>query len=40
MPPQQPPDAKPSPEEMLAKQKFIKAQNLGQKAIIDAETDE
>ena len=39
MPPQQPQDAKPSPEEMLAQAEAIKAQNLGQKAIIDAETD-
>lgn len=39
MPPQQPQDQKPSPEEMLAQAEAMKAQNLAQKAIIDAETD-
>lgn len=39
MPPQPPEAAKPSPEEMLAQAEAMKAQNLAQKAIIDAETD-
>ena len=39
MPPQPQEPAKPSPEEMLAQAEAMKAQNLAQKAIIDAETD-
>jgi hypothetical protein len=39
MPPQQPEEQKPDPAEMLAQAEAMKAQNLGQKAIIDAETD-
>ena len=39
MPPQPPEASKPSPEEMLAQAEAMKAQNLAQKAIIDAETD-
>ena len=39
MPPQPQEAAKPSPEEMLAQAEAMKAQNLAQKAIIDAETD-
>ena len=38
MPPQQPEEQKPDPAEMLAQAEAMKAQNLGQKAIIDAET--
>ena len=39
MPPQPPEEQKPDPAEMLAQAEAMKAQNLGQKAIIDAETD-
>ena len=39
MPPQQPEDSKPSPEEMLAQAEMQKAQVTAQKAMIDAETD-
>ena len=39
MPPQQPQDSKPSPEEMLAQAEMQKAQVTAQKAMIDAETD-
>ena len=39
MPPQQPGDSKPSPEEMLAQAEMQKAQVTAQKAMIDAETD-
>jgi hypothetical protein len=39
MPPQPQEPPKPSPEEMLAQAEAMKAQNLAQKAIIDAETD-
>ena len=39
MPPQPPEQQKPDPAEMLAQAEAMKAQNLGQKAIIDAETD-
>jgi hypothetical protein len=39
MPPMQPEQQKPDPAEMLAQAEAMKAQNLGQKAIIDAETD-
>ncbi len=39
LPPMQPEQQKPDPAEMLAQAEAMKAQNLGQKAIIDAETD-
>jgi hypothetical protein len=39
MPPQSPEEQKPDPAEILAQAEAQKAQNLGQKAIIDAETD-
>ena len=39
MPPQSPEQQKPDPAEILAQAEAQKAQNLGQKAIIDAETD-
>jgi len=39
MPPQPQEPPKPSPQEMLAQAEAMKAQNLAQKAIIDAETD-
>jgi hypothetical protein len=39
MPPQPPEQQKPDPAEILAQAEAQKAQNLGQKAIIDAETD-
>tara|TARA_R100000655_G_scaffold441_5_gene1829 strand:- start:823 stop:2421 length:1599 start_codon:yes stop_codon:yes gene_type:complete len=39
IPPQPPEEQKPDPAEMLAQAEAMKAQNLGQKAIIDAETD-
>ena len=39
MPPQQPVDSKPSPEEMLAQAEMQKSQVTAQKAMIDAETD-
>jgi hypothetical protein len=39
MPPAQPEQQKPDPAELLAQAEAMKAQNLAQKAIIDAETD-
>ena len=39
MPPVSPEQQKPSAEEILAQAEAMKAQNLAQKAIIDAETD-
>jgi hypothetical protein len=39
MPPPSPESQKPDPAEILAQAEAMKAQNLGQKAIIDAETD-
>ena len=39
MPPTPPEQQKPDPAEMLAQAEAMKAQNQGQKAIIDAETD-
>ena len=39
MPPQPPESQQPDPAQMLAQAEAMKAQNLAQKAIIDAETD-